>query len=118
MKIMYQKEIVPEINNTEEITEGTFPINVKFIQKYQRAEPSLMAKYEDGTYHKGSFHGGSNKDLRLTTCKDKIIILSKSKVMYYIGSIRIYFIQEWIEQRQRFARICTGPALDMPSGSK
>ena len=42
-----------EINDTEEIPEGTFPINLKSIAKYQRVEPSLMAKYKDGTHHKG-----------------------------------------------------------------
>ena len=40
-------------------------------------EPSIIAKYKDGTYHKGSFRGGSNIDLRLIMCKDKIIIPSK-----------------------------------------
>ena len=30
-----------------------------------------MAKYEDGTYHKGSFFGGSNSYLNLMTCEDK-----------------------------------------------
>ena len=34
-----------------------------------------MAKYEYGTYHKGSFRGGSNIDLNLIICEDKIIIL-------------------------------------------
>ena len=63
-----------EINDTEEILEGTFPIHLKLIQKYQRSEPSLMAKYKNGTYHKGSFHVGSNIDLNLITCEDKVVI--------------------------------------------
>ena len=33
-----------------------------------------MAKYKDGTYHTGYFLGGSNIDLNLITCKDKIVI--------------------------------------------
>ena len=36
-----------------------------------------MTKYKNGTYHKGYFHGGSNDDLSLITCKDKIVIPSK-----------------------------------------
>ena len=62
-----------EINDIKELPEGTFPINLKLIQKYQREEPSIIAKYKDGTYHKGYFCGGSNIDLNLITCKDKII---------------------------------------------
>ena len=48
-------EIVSEIYDIEEIPEGTFPINLKLIAKYQWTEPSLMAKYEYGTYHQGYF---------------------------------------------------------------
>ena len=33
-KSTYQKEIVTETNDIEEIPEGTFPINLKLIQKY------------------------------------------------------------------------------------
>ena len=61
-------------NDIEEIPEGTFPINLKLIQKYQRPEHSITAKYKDGTYHKESFCGGINIDLKLITCKDKIFI--------------------------------------------
>ena len=66
-----------EINDIKEMPEGNFPINLKLITKYQRTEPSLMAKYEDGTHHKGFFGGGINIDLSLITCKDKIVIPSK-----------------------------------------
>ena len=51
-KSTYQKEIVSEINDTEELSEGNFPINLKIIQKYQRREPRIIAKYKNGTYHK------------------------------------------------------------------
>ena len=44
------------------------------IQEYQRAEPIIKAKYKDGTYHEGSFCGGSNIDTKVLTCKDKIVI--------------------------------------------
>ena len=43
-KSTYKKEIVSEINDTEEIPEGNFHINLKLIDKYQWTEPSLMAK--------------------------------------------------------------------------
>ena len=66
-----------EINDIEEIPKGTFPINLKFFQKYQRLDPIIRAKYKDGTYHKCSFSGGSKIDLNLITCKGKIVIPSK-----------------------------------------
>ena len=47
------------------------------IQKYQREEPSITANYKDGTYHKGYFRVGSNIDIKIKTCKDKIDIPSK-----------------------------------------
>ena len=39
-------------------------------------EPTIKDKYKDGTYHGhgGSFSGGSNIDIKLITCKDKIVI--------------------------------------------
>ena len=70
-KSTYQQEVVSEINDIGEIPEGTFPINLKLIQKCQRAEPSITAKYKDGTYHKGYFRRGSDIDISLITCKDK-----------------------------------------------
>ena len=57
-----------EINDKEELPEGTFSISLKLIQKYQQEEPSIIDKYKDGTYHKSSFRGGSNIDLELITC--------------------------------------------------
>ena len=67
---------MPEINDNEEIPEGNFPINLRLIKEYQWTEPSLMDKYKDGTYHKGSFCGGSNIDINLLMCEDKIVITS------------------------------------------
>ena len=63
-----------DINNLEGIPEGNFPFNLTLIRKYQCTEPSLMAKYEDGTYHKGYFRGGSNIYLNLITFEDKTVI--------------------------------------------
>ena len=66
---------VSETNDTKELPEGTFPINFKLTQKYQQTEPSIKFEYKDGTYYKGYFCGGSNIDLNLITCKEKIVIL-------------------------------------------
>ena len=79
----YQKEIVSEINNIKELHEGTFTINLKWIQKYQRLEAIMIAKYKNGTYHRGTF-----------CVRIRLLFCQKSKVTYYIGTIRIYFIQE------------------------
>ena len=61
-------------NDTEVLPEVNFPINLILIKWHQRTGPSLTAKYKYGTYHKGSFRGGSNKHLSLITCEDKIFI--------------------------------------------
>ena len=70
----YQQEILSEINYIEELPEGTFLINLKLIQKYQRMEPSKRDKNKDGTYRMGSLRGGSNTDLSFITCKNNIVI--------------------------------------------
>ena len=66
-----------EINDIKELPEGNFPINLKLIQIYQRLEPSILAKYENGTYQEVSFCGVINIDISLIMCKDKIGIPSK-----------------------------------------
>ena len=76
-KSTYQQEIVSEINGTEEISQVNFPINLKWIQQHQWAEPSLMAKCKYFKYHKGYFDGGSNENITLITCKQKKVIPSK-----------------------------------------
>ena len=63
-----------EINDTQEIPEDIFSINFKIIDLYQKQDPSLEDIYTTGTYQKGSFCGGSNIQLNLITCKDKIVI--------------------------------------------
>ena len=60
--------MVSEINDIEKITEGTFPNNLKLITQYQRTEPIGIAKYKDGTYHKGNFHGDIHIDIELILC--------------------------------------------------
>ena len=42
----YKKEISSEINKSEELPKGVFPINLKSISQYQRKNPSLIAKYK------------------------------------------------------------------------
>ena len=42
----------------------------------QRSEPSIIAKNNNGMYHKGYSCGGSNIDVRLIMCKDEIFITS------------------------------------------
>ena len=54
-KSTYQQEILSEINDTEELPEDNFPININLIAKHQREEPSIIAKYQDSTYHKVFF---------------------------------------------------------------
>ena len=61
------------INDIEELPEGTFPINLKLIPKYQRTEPSIIAKYKTGKYHKGSFREGSNIDLNLIKLQSSVL---------------------------------------------
>ena len=51
----YKKSIESEINDTEELTEEIFLINLKLIGQYQQKDPSLNAKYKMGTYKKVIF---------------------------------------------------------------
>ena len=59
--------------------------------KYQRLEPSIIAKYKNGTYHKGYFYGGSNIDFKLITRKDKIFIPSKLQ-SYVVHWYQVYLL--------------------------
>ena len=54
-----------------------FSYKFKTDPKYQRAEPSIIAKYKSGTYHKGYFCGDGNINLKIITCEDNIVIMSK-----------------------------------------
>ena len=88
-----------EINDIEEIHEDTFSINLKLITQYQRTEPSLMAKYKDGTYHKGYFCGLSNVDINLITCEYKICIPSilQSYALYWYHTYLLHPVMDRIE---------------------
>ena len=92
-----------EINNIEEIPEGTFPINLKLIQKYQRLELIIIAKYKYSMYHKDSFRGGINSDINLITCKDKIVILSKLQ-SYVLHWYHMYLLHPGMDRTE--AIIC------------
>ena len=77
--------MVSEINDIKEILDGNFPINIKLIPKYQQTEPSLLVKYKDGTYHKGSSFRRINIYLKFITCEDNIIIpiILQKYVLYW-----------------------------------
>ena len=85
-----------ETSGINEIPEGNFPINLRLITKYQRSEPILMAKYEDGTYHKGSFRGIINIGLNLIKCEDKIVIPKKiqSYVLHWYHTYLLHPIMD------------------------
>ena len=63
-----------EINNTKELPEVIFPINLKLIDQYQQKDPTLKAKYKMATYKNVYFRGGSNVNINLITCEDKTFI--------------------------------------------
>ena len=89
-----------EINDIEEISEGNYPINLKLIQQYQWSEPILMAKYKNSKYHKGYIF----LEVAMTILALQHVMINcysiRLQVMYKIGTISIYFVDEWIEQRQ------------------
>ena len=89
-----------EIIDTKEITEGTFPINLKLIKNYQQTEHILMVTYKYGIYHKGYFRGGSNINLKLIKYEVNIFIPStlQSYALHFYHTFIL--IQELIERRQ------------------
>ena len=74
-------------------------MNLKLIQKYQWEEPIITAKYKNDTYHKGSFLGGSNIDIKLIMCKDNIVILSKlqSYVLHWYHAYILHLVMDRTE---------------------
>ena len=85
-----------EINYIKELPEGTFPINLNFIQQHQRVEPILMAEYKNGMYHKGYFCGSSNDNLSLTMCEDKTCIPSKLQI-YVLHWYHTYILSSFLD---------------------
>ena len=92
-----------EINDIKELTEGTFPINLKLIQIYQWEEPSIIAKYKNGKYHKGSYSGVINIDINHTTCEDKIFIMLNLQV-YVLHWYHTYLFHPGMDRTE--AMIC------------
>ena len=92
-----------EINDIEELTEMTYPINITFIVKHQRQEPSRRAKYKDGTHHKGYFPKDSSTDINLIMCKGKIIIPLKLQ-SYVLHWYHTYLLHSGMDRRE--AMIC------------
>ena len=88
-----------EINDTEELYEVTFPNNLKPIQKYQRSELSIIDKYINGEYHKGSFCGFSNTNFKPIMCKDNIVIPSKlqSYVVHWYHMYILHTVMDGME---------------------
>ena len=98
-----------EINDTKEIPEGTFPVNLKLIKQHQQTEPSLLSKYKDGTYHTGYFHGESNIYLNLIKCEDNIVIPSIIQ-RYILHWYHTYLPHPGMDRMEDiFASIFTGP---------
>ena len=88
-----------EINDVGELPESIFPINIKLIQKYQRQETIIIAKYKDSTYHKCYFYGGGNIVLNLITCKDNIFIPSKLQ-SYVLHSYHTHLLHPGMDRTE------------------
>ena len=58
-----------------------------------------MAKYKYGMFHKSYFCGGSNIDLRLITCKDNIVILSKLQ-SYVLHWYHMYLLHPGMDRME------------------
>ena len=58
-----------------------------------------MAKYKDVTHNKGYFCGGSNENIKLITCKNKIVILSKIQ-SYVLNWYHKYLLHPVIDRTE------------------
>ena len=65
-----------ELYDTDEMPEGTFPLSLKLIDRYQREDPCLQARLTCANYHNDPFRGGRNI-IELVMYKDKIFIPQK-----------------------------------------
>ena len=92
-----------EINDTEELPEGNFSINLKLIKKHQHKYPSLMAKYKEGAYQIDSFRGVSNIYLNLMMYEDNIFIPSIIK-SYVLHWYHIYFLHPGMDRTEEMIR--------------
>ena len=62
-----------EFYDIEELTDGTFPLHFKFIDRHHLKYPILMERLNSVEYVKGSFRGGRNT-INFATFNDKIVI--------------------------------------------
>ena len=62
-----------EIYDIEELSDRTFPIYFKLIDRYQRGNPILTEKLTCAEYQTGYFFSGQNT-VKLVTYKDKLVI--------------------------------------------
>ena len=58
-----------------------------------------MGKYDDGTYHKSYFCGGSNIYNNLIPCEDKIVITSKLE-SYVLHLYHIYLLHPGMDRME------------------
>ena len=88
-----------EINDTKELPEGVFLINLKPINQYQRKDSRLLTKYKMGKYQKGYFCGGSHIYLKLITCEDKIFInaIIQSYVLHWYHRYLLHLLMNRAE---------------------
>ena len=92
-----------EINDTKELPKGKFSLKLKTDQTISTENPSLLAKNKMGTYHKGYFYGGSNINLNLITCEDKIVIPSILQ-SYVLNWYNTYLLNPGMDRTE--AMIC------------
>ena len=57
----------------KELSEGTFPLSFKILDRYQQEEPILTGKLKCAGYKKGSSCRGQNT-IKLVTFNNKIVI--------------------------------------------
>ena len=62
-----------------------------------------MDKYEDGTYHKDYFNGGSNSDINLIMCEDNNVILSKLQ-SYVLHWYHTYLLHPGMDRTEEMIR--------------
>ena len=107
--------MLSEINDIKEISEDSFSINLQLIQKHQREGYSITDKYKYGTNHKGYFCGGSNIDLKIITCKDRIVITSKLQT-YVVHWYHTYLLHPGMDRTEvMISSICTEPTPEILS---
>ena len=88
-----------EIIDNKGLPEGDSTINFKLINQYQQKYTRLKTKYDISTYHTYSFHGGSNININLITCYDKIVIMSRFK-SYILHWYHTYFLHPGMDRTE------------------